>query len=286
MDFSQNARDMSSSPENFEQTLHRLGAEASRSLTIHPDYRELAGYCEDTLEVGVEEAIREHLSHCPACARVVLDLLQPPAAVETKASERDGKWQEVLALAADIDAAKAPTPVKVEAQFPDSPSEAQDDLPAPGPYKVVSDWALIAAALALVALGGWWFLNRAPVSPGFAGEPQVLAYLGDIPGDHRIKASALSRGESEIVLHRSDQPSDWELKTANESTYDHYTVHLSNSERAVWEASLEPVSDSLQFFGLRLTPKFFSVGDYSIKIMGWHDEEAHELGVFLLRIRE
>ena len=124
---------------------------------VHPE-DDLALYALDALDGEERAAVEAHLASCPACVGLVDEHRTTLAALTADEAPPAAVWQRI---AADIGAARVPTPLPVVPSAPTDavPPAADEDPPAPihlrPRSRSTTRWALIGAvAAAALVIGG------------------------------------------------------------------------------------------------------------------------------------
>lgn len=101
----------------LEEDLRRVAAARGRTLAGHPEPQELVDYRLGVLPAESVESIREHLSFCPDCAQVVVDMAALTSADTSERAlpqtiDRERDWQAVeRGLRTEAARADAPPPI-------------------------------------------------------------------------------------------------------------------------------------------------------------------------------
>lgn len=101
----------------LDAALRHLAEQKRRALTSHPTPQELAAYHAGELPPEAEARILDHLSICPECSDLLLDLsgfadLKPPEGVpELTDAQVEQDWQKLRAKMGQREPERAPAPV-------------------------------------------------------------------------------------------------------------------------------------------------------------------------------
>ncbi len=245
---------MSTNPANFDETLRDLGRGAPEALSVHPDYRDLGDYVEESLSPQMTEAVQEHLAYCERCADVVLELMEPsgqPEQIDKRILEPavTAKKRNLFLLA-------------------------------------------IAALLAFLAIGShFWYASGKESPPPSSAAPAVLADVSNVESGHFADAlgnseTAIVRGNNSVVLHRGGSPSQWGLQWFGTPTFEHYRLRIVADGQTLWEASARPDPEDSTYFAISLSPDFFAPGAYTIELLGAEDPSGVPLATWALVVQE
>lgn len=248
--------------EDFREDLRLVAMDLRAELEGHPTPDELVDYHLGALSAEAEERLQEHLSLCPECSQVVLDLVEfsrePVVVPDLPAASLESAWEA-------IEARLEPPPPVV--------------IPALQPQRRLS-WPLAASLLTVLGLFGWNLMLRRDLQE--TNRPRTdIAMAELVPeavqrrSDERPARVVLGRAQSQVLL----------LLTLGElREFPHYRMDLTDSSgEVVWTQAGVPRREDGTFL-LAIPARMLEPGLYGIRLHGMSDGGSLSLADYSFEI--
>ncbi len=236
----------------------------------HPRPELLAAYSEERLSETEMDEVREHLAACPACADVVLDLLELELneleeADEPLPLERERSWRNVRESLREAGLVETALPAAIPA-----PATA----PAPLPFRPAATapyWRplALAASLALALMATWTFSLQRQL--GAARAPRVDPPLASLMPLHVLRTGEPEKAERLTLL-----PGErgWLVLTHTERERPARTrlrFRRPGQDAVVWETEARPTDP--RSIRLELTLDQVPPGSYEVELAAFEQGE-------------
>jgi hypothetical protein len=266
---------MNKEKDLLRQVFQNYAAGARRHFDRHPDEEELEQFAKGSLPAEQLEAVQDHLSVCSQCLDPMLDrltfpVIDPPKEAQLLSDQQiEERWQS---LQRKMTPWPAPEPKRI--------------APSPIPPRRRRPWLALAAAAAVVALvGAWWLFSSAwPRAARPSVNTQLVSLLPDEPG-----VDVLTRGVGDEAQKVALSPvSDSVLLVLNVPSladFSTYRVDLieAGKERPRWsDSSIRPTN------GLSFTASFpratLPPGRYLLRLWGKEGSHLKLIAVYRFRV--
>ncbi len=135
---------------------------------LHPDFDELLALVMGELPPDRAEEVREHLLECPEClaqARELVNFSDRPPSPEQEIGEAEveAAWRRLQVTVGEEEAG-APAPPVPNRPFEILPGRSPGPATTPrqAPFRPRGVYALLAAAVTALAIGGYWLFSPSP----------------------------------------------------------------------------------------------------------------------------
>lgn len=246
----------------------RAWAQGRRPDADHPRIEELVSYHAGEIAGEEEERLQEHLSLCPECTQLLLDLdgfekLAPPEDKRHRAAaDVEGAWQKLTGrLSAEPEAAGAGV-------LPFQPPPRHGKL-----RRYVLQPLVAVLTIAVVALSFWVATLRRELRA--LSQPQSAVQVIDLFADEDVRYRR-EKHEEIVQASRGAETLVLLLRLVEARIFPAYRIELSDNEgNVLWQRDgLQPNED--ESFPLTIAGSFFSPGLYEIRLFG-SEGESHEL---------
>lgn len=134
---------------------------------LHPDFDELLALVMDELPPERAEEVREHLIECPEClaqARELVDFPEQPPSPEQEVGEAevDAAWRRLQTTLAEDGPETPAAPARRPLVVLPGASPAPLATPRRAAFRPRGAYALLAAAVTILAIGGYWLTAQKP----------------------------------------------------------------------------------------------------------------------------
>jgi hypothetical protein len=251
----------------IDALVRTIAAAKSAKLDRHPEPDELVDFHLGALSAADRERIEEHITFCPECAQVVLDLAQivTPLAADQQpnAPELDPEWRRLL--------------TRLERSEP-RPSSSSTHSAA----SRKSPWALAASLLLSAGLLGWAVHLRRELE--ITRQPQTGVALVDLEpatrgaqrSEERPRQVRLAPGVAKLVVV---------LDLGDLRTFPRYGLKLLAPDgRVLWRTEEARRADDGTFVFEIPRTVLREPGIYRIEVEGRHGNEAVQLAGYSLMV--